>query len=463
MPNSALESLYYRMPIALQNGVFSLFCWNLARRRYNRFFHAQLARLKEMEWWSAERIENYQNSRISEIVRHAYETVPFYRRWYDEEGVRVDTIRSKSDLARLPVLTKQMVRENQHDMVSTAFERRSLVRGLTSGTTGTPLNIYLTCEGLAFQRAVWWRHKARFGLIPKDRHLTFGARVPIDQGQKRPPYWRHDYLNNRVYLSTYHISERTVHDIATYLNKEHFDFYTGYPSAMYTLASLMEQAGLRLLNRPKQIVTGADALLSKHVSVMTRVFGAPVTEQYGMVEFAGNMSRCEHGMFHEDFECCVVEAQRHDRSGSHNLLLTGWGNAAMPFIRYEVGDFGVPVGDTCACGRESAGFVSIDGRLEDYVITPDGRQLIGMNQVFEYAENAREMQLYQRTRNEVEFRIVAGEGFGDKDVHALIREFHRRAGIDDITVTISLVDQIRKSPAGKLRAVVSEVHGNPTT
>jgi len=456
MPGSLTEKIYYRMPVFVQNGIFSLAGWSLRRKRYNRCFYDQLARLKEMEWWSKGQIEEYQNSKVVETVRHAYQTVPFYRRWYDEHGVNIDAITSTSDLPKLPVLTKSLVREHQEAMVSTRVNRKWLIKGLTSGTTGTPLTVYLTADGLAFQWAVWWRHKARFGLTPGDRHLTFGARVPIDQTQSRPPYWRKDYFNHRVYLSTYHISKRTLRDIVAYLNGEHFVFYTGYPSAMFALTSLMEDAGLELTSPPRCVVTGSDALLPKYEAAVRRVFRAPVTEQYGMGEFAGNMAKCPEGLFHVDFECGLVETLPTEAFDRRRLILTGWGNPAMPFIRYEIGDYGRPSAGDCPCGRQSDGFASIDGRLEDFVIMPDGRKLIGMNQVFEYAKNAKEIQLYQPSANAVEFRVVPAEGFGKSDKDSLLREFQRRAG-GEMEVTFRLVDALERSASGKLKAVISEV------
>jgi len=77
MPASLSEKIYYKMPVVIQNGIFSVYGWNLSRKRYNRYFYEHLARLKDMEWWSSEQIEEYQNNRIAKIVTHAYETVPF--------------------------------------------------------------------------------------------------------------------------------------------------------------------------------------------------------------------------------------------------------------------------------------------------------------------------------------------------------------------------------------------------
>ena len=203
MPASSLEKLYYKMPVLIQNLIFSFYGLKLSKARYNKHFFKILRDLKESEWWTEEKIANYQDEQVRKIVRHAYETVPFYRRFYDQYNVNIDKIKTVEDLALLPVLTKQIVRENQQQMVSMVYKKKNLTKVLTSGTTGTPLTIYFTKEGLAFQWAVWWRHKARFGISFKDAHLTFGARVPIDQDSNTPPFWRKDYFNKRVYVHNF--------------------------------------------------------------------------------------------------------------------------------------------------------------------------------------------------------------------------------------------------------------------
>lgn len=456
MPAGLIEKLYYRLPVVAQNCLFSAYSWNINRKRYGGGFSQRLAELELTQWWSKEQIADYQNRQVISLVRHAYETVPFYRRWYDQCGVDVYAIKNVDDLSKLPILTKALVRENQHEMLSEKYKGKHLVKGLTSGTTGTPLNIWLTQDSLAFQWAIWWRHKARFGLSPDDRHLTFGARVPVSPDQRRPPYWRKEYFGSRVYLSTYHISENTVRDIVSYLNGQDFAFYTGYPSAIFSLASLIERHGLELTKTPRWVVTGSDALLPDYEKTIVRVFRSPVTEQYGMTEFAGNMSKCEHGKFHVDFECCHVEGSPRGSDDAHALLITGWGNPAMPFIRYELGDLGVADVAGCDCGRSSPCYAKIEGRLEDYIVTPDGRKLIGMNQVFEYAKNARQMQLFQLSGDVVEFRIVPDSGFGEEDKNALRREFIRRAG-SGMEIRFKVVDRVELSDSGKTKAVISKV------
>ncbi|WP_159309874.1 phenylacetate--CoA ligase family protein [Spiribacter roseus] len=456
MPDSILEKAYYRSPIFLQNLAFSSYGLYLRRKRFWNGFSKNLERLRETEWWSASKIAQFQEQKFVEVVRHAYETVPFYRNLYDLHGVNIDQIKSLADAYKLPTITKVDIKNNLAGLVSAQYSGCRLMRQLTSGTTGTPLTVSLTKQALNLQWAIWWRHKSRFGLCPGDRHLVFGARVPVGVNQRKPPYWRRDYINNRDYLSTYHISRRNARTIADYLNSEEFSFYTGYPSAIYDLAYLLDEKGFEITSRPNWIVSGSDSLVPRYERLISRVFGAPVTEQYGMTEFAGNISKCEKGNFHVDFECGLVEVEGGNAAEGGALILTGWGNPAMPFIRYRIGDAAVPLSGSCDCGRQSFCFSQIEGRLEDYVVTPDGRRVTGMNQVFEYVTNAIEMQVYQEQLDLIEVRVVPGPNFGARDKDEFTREFRRRAG-SEMAIKFRMVSSIDRSQSGKIKAVISDV------
>ena len=222
-----LERSYNLLPISLQNVIISIWGMRTRRQRHGKYFYEMLRFLKESEWWSQEQICDFQDRKLQQIVHHAYESVPYYRQMFDELGLHPQDIRSQQDLSKLPILTKDDVQRNYEELISRRFKRRDLHINLTSGTTGKPLAIYLTHEALQFQWAVWWRHRARFGLKFGDWFLMFGARLPVSIKQTKPPYWRYDYALNRVYLSTYHLTPSTIPEVVKWLNQQHFDFFTG--------------------------------------------------------------------------------------------------------------------------------------------------------------------------------------------------------------------------------------------
>ncbi len=457
MPDSRAERLYYAMPLVLQNAAMTLFGVRAAWERRGPGFRRRIRWLRETERWPAERIREFQDERLRAIVRHAWDTVPFYRRWYDEHGVHPSDIRGQDDLVKLPVLTKAMVRRNQEAMISTAFRRRDLRFHLTSGTTGTPLRIGKTAEAMRWQWAIWWRHRIRFGFAPGKRYLMLGARVPVPAGQDRPPFWREDRFGGRTYASAYHMAPEELPHFVDLLQRRAFPYIVGYPSALNVLATHMIREGVRLAVPPRRVITASESLLPHYEAALEEAFGAPVTDQYGMAEFAGNCSKCEEGRFHLDFECCCMEQLPvADLDGRVSLVFTGFDNPAMPFIRYEVGDYGVPGPERCGCGRASPTLEAIDGRIEDCLVTPDGRRIMGLNQVMEYGTGADEIQILQDRPDEIVVTVVEGPGYGPASERAMRRELERRLG-PGVRIRFVAVDRIRRSGSGKVRAVISTV------
>src|SRR5262245_37669988 len=97
------------------------------------------AEFEANQWRSAEEIAVLQWQRLGVLLSHAYRTVPFYRRWFDQLGARPEDIRTASDFARLPTLDKATIRQNRSGMISTAFDSKTLIASATGGSTGEPL------------------------------------------------------------------------------------------------------------------------------------------------------------------------------------------------------------------------------------------------------------------------------------------------------------------------------------
>jgi phenylacetate-CoA ligase len=142
------------------------------------------------------------------------------------------------------------------------------------------------------------------------------------------------------------------------------------------------------------------------------------------------------------------------------LVCTGLLNAAMPLVRYEVGDVGsIREGPAaCACGRTLPVLESLEGRIDDVVTTADGRRIGRLDPVFKADLKIREAQIVQETPDRIRVRIVKGEGFGEGDARALVERLEERVG--KIAVTLDYVEAIPRSANGKFKAVVSMV-GKP--
>ena len=142
----------------------------------------------------------------------------------------------------------------------------------------------------------------------------------------------------------------------------------------------------------------------------------------------------------------------------YKALVTGLGSVATPFIRYRIGDVGTRLKGACECGRPGDVFLDIDGRIEDYISTPDGRLVGRLDHIFKEQYEIEEAQIVQEDIDSIAVLIVTSDRFSDKHRKNLERDVHARLG-ERIRVDIELVPAIPREPNGKFRAVKSLVAG----
>src|SRR5262249_43323276 len=138
--------------------------------RYSGAFQELLDWLEGSQWWTKDEIVEYQSTRLKKLIDHSYNTVPYYRRLFDNHKLKPADIKSPDDLYKIPVFTKEDVRKHSHDMLSRDAHIKNLVQNKTSGTTGKSLQFYLERRAVQFRWALWWRHRRRFGVRLNAKH-----------------------------------------------------------------------------------------------------------------------------------------------------------------------------------------------------------------------------------------------------------------------------------------------------
>jgi phenylacetate-CoA ligase len=456
------EYLYPRLPVFLQNAA----CWYHGKKesqvRFGPVFESRLRQLVESEKWSASEIEAYQNEKLRALVRHAYRHVPYYRNRWRALGISPDDIRSRADLDKLPILTKEDLRQHAEEFISEKTSRRQLLARHTSGTTGKGLHFYMTREASAFQWAVWWRHRLRFGVAPGTWHASFlGQRVvPLTQG--KPPYWRWNHPMHQVLINMQSLAPAKIPSIIEFLNRRDFEFYAGYPSFLHMLAVLANEAGLRLDSPPRFVFTGAENMLDFQRRDIQAFTGAVLSDHYGCSEACVNASRCPEFVYHEDFEFCLMEGvERAPGDPVKTIVSTGLASDAFPFIRYAVGDTAVwAEGSGCRCGRQSAVLERIDGRCDDYVVTPEGARVARLDYLFKDALNVKEAQIVQDQLGEIRILLVRRQAYGMKD-ESEIRRAVKSWLSPALRVEFEYVEAVPREANGKFRGVLSRLKPSP--
>src|SRR5262249_19726812 len=98
--------------------------------------------------------------------------------------------------------------------------------------------------------------------------------------------------------------------------------------------------------------------------------------------------------------------------------------------------------------------LDVDGRVEDYVMTPDGRLVGRLDHIFKDQLRVAEAQILQETREAIEVRLVPRGAWDAASERGLLKESRSRLG-DDVRIQLRPLDSMRREPSGKFRAVKS--------
>jgi phenylacetate-CoA ligase len=457
---SKLFSLYSKLPVWAQNLACSAAGIQMRRQRFGKPFRNYLAFLDESQWWPLSQQQSYQDEQVKQVIRHAYDTVPYYRCVMDERHLSPDDITCVADLPKLPILTKQMVRQLGTELCSTAIEKSQWVGGHTGGTTGTAMQLFYQKDSAAKQWAIWWRHRERFGLNQSDEFIVFAGRDVIPISQMDPPFWRRNRTMHQTYVSIHHMTKANMKPLVDYLQTRKVKFYSGYPSAVYLVAQYLVEHEITLPHPPEVTCLGAETLLPHQKAMMEKAWGGVITDQYGASEGCGNISECESRRYHVDMEFGAIELLplEHVPATTRRIICTGFCNPVMPLIRYDIGDIAtVPEHETpCPCGRQSPQVERIDGRIESYILTPDGRQAGRLDFLFKDSAHIEEAQLVQHELESVTIKIVRNDHYTTQDEEALLTLTRRYLG-DVIRIDLEYVSAIPRTSNGKFRQIVSTI------
>jgi len=456
------KSIYGRLPSGLRNLAATWYSIRTYPTRHGRYFHESLARLKKNEWLSDDELEKIQIERLRVLLEHAGRSVPYYRTLFDELGLAPKDIATIGDLSKVPLLNKERVRKDGVGLLADGIKKSDLLCVHTSGTTGTPLDIYQTRELFQKEYAFWWFHRSWAGVALGDRTATLAGHPVTPAEQTRPPFWVRNYRENQLIFSSYHMSHENMRYYCDALGSFRPELIHGYPSSVYLVALHLNDNGITTV-RPKAVFTSSETILDHQRTEIERAFSCKVFPYYGNVERAGYIGECEEGNLHCLAEHSIVEVLGDDdrpaRPGEPGVLVcTNIDNMAMPMIRYVTNDVAIPLPpeQKCPCGRGGRLLKSVLGRVEDYVVTPDGRYVGRMDHILKGVENVKEAQIYQPSTTRIVVRVVRDASFRPEDEQALLDNTRERLGAD-IEVTFDYVARIERTGTGKFRFIVSDI------
>jgi phenylacetate-CoA ligase len=418
-----------------------------------------------------EQIYQARDRRVRQIVRHAADTVPYYREWFRQQGVDPDEIRTAEDLQRLPLVTKADVRAQPERFISQSRWARNAVPLTSSGSTGQPLTVYHDRQSVLLASAFAQRFKdvltRGFGLpwmfrsvaLISPQSASEQAALSLQRMRWAP------FRPARVRLSLLQPIEEVVAAINQY--RPHvISGYGSYLEALFTTVTMRDMP----MHRPRLVVYGAEAMSERGKRLIEDHCGIPVLSTYSSIEAVNLAFMCEERQgFHLNVDLVHVRVVGADGSSVPNgergeLVVSNLANRAMVLLNYRLSDIVVLSTERCPCRRSLPLLSSLEGRIQDVIYLADGRFLhpAQISEVFHRVLLQHHVlvqhQLIQHTFEHYELRLAtADRATFDRIVPGCVAELRKLLGPSTTIEAFYYPERLPPGPGGKVRMVQSRV------
>jgi len=432
------------------------------RRPSNKRMLEIAKKLRKSQYWKREDIEKDQKLKLRNIVKHSYENVPYYHDVFKSLGLKPDNIQGSADLRKLPLLTKDIIR-NTLDELTSSIQYEDSVNMRTGGSTGTPMKFIVNRSMQVHGQAANLRGFEWCGYEFGDKcAYLWGSSFDMSKTKSARGKIT-NIFHNRLMLNAFDLSDEKMKIYATEIKKFKPKVLRGYASALHTFSNFVQNNNIQGI-KPLAIVTTAENLFDFQRRNIEETFNCKIFDAYGSRETSLIAHECEaRDGYHISDENSIVEFLDKNNEPvapgeSGRIVITDLHNMVMPWIRYEIGDMGTPTDEKCSCGRTLSMMKSIDGRVHDMFITPDGRRIPGefFPHLFKDVDGITEYRLTQKSREKIVVEIVKSKKFKDADVQYLLKHMKEYLG-EKVEFEFVYLDRIEWPESGKRRFTVSEV------
>ncbi|MGE5363881.1 MAG: hypothetical protein ACM3SM_07090 [Bacteroidota bacterium] len=368
-------------------------------------------------------------------------------------------IRNESDFYSLPVINKEIAKENFDRIIN-----RKKISSFhnSSGTTGSGFIYPVSRNFEDHQWAIYWKFRYMYGLTTNTWCAYLIGRNILNPDRKNPPYWIKSYATAQVLFSISHLNENTIVQYLEKMIAEDLHWMHGFPSTLNYMSFLIRENGLGELAKKlnlKIITTSSETLYNYQKTIIEETFGCQVRQLYGLTEGVASIYECEKGSLHVDESFSFVEFMEDpELKDVYRIVGSSYHNEAFPLVRYDTGDtvrlFEHP--KQCPCGRKSRTVKEILGRQQDYLYLDDGTKVGGSGFFFKKAVNVKRAQIVQKEKGAAAFNIVRAAGYSNEEEEGIISEIKNKLG-NNFRYKINYVDEVKLTENGKLKFVINEI------
>ncbi len=425
----------------------------------------EINQIEKIQYFNRKNLNDYQNFHFRKLIIHAYNNVQFYKLWFRNNNLYLTDVKKVSDIKRLPILTKDLIRKNFHKFISINFKKYKPHLQMTSGSTGVPFKFFIDKYANIRYRASIWRILRTFNVKFSDKQAILRGTLVKEHGQQQAFLWKFNFLSKSIAFNTFHLNEINCKKIISQIIQFKPKLLMVYPMALYTLSLYIKKYGISFPSL-KMILSSSESFSQEHRDFISKTFKCPFIDLYGQSELALHAYECKPVKgYHVVEENNILELldKNHQEVSEGELgriIGTNLFNFSMPLIRYSTEDLAIMGGDECACGRNTKKLKSIQGRILDQIITEDKSIISGISFyhywkhiISEKIPNISYIQLIQPKIDEIIVKIIPDKKYNQNEEKTIINELKKFIG----NLKISFKYITKREDAQKWRFTVSNL------
>jgi phenylacetate-CoA ligase len=418
--------------------------------RRNPFYYSSARRqLAALEASGFEERRAWTNERLREVLHLARRTA------YGRE------VGGGLEPESWPLLEKETLRDRFEKFVV----RRDWLNApaSTGGTTGVPLRLMRSLDGVVFEQACQDQLIEKLGGDPRrDRVAILRGDNVKDPSDLRPPHWLHANGGRCMIFSSNVLMKETVADYAAALEAFAPRLLCAYPTSLEFLCRLLNAAGRRL--RIPLVLTSSEVLKPEAWKLARETLQCEMADYYGQAErvaFAYALAPRSY-RFLPGYAYLELIPYGNDLAADSGTLYeivgTSFWNRTMPLVRYRTGDlvrlsagWGKRERDQVTLGLRA--FSGVLGREQEILVCPRGVRLTGIDHIPRDVRNVLRIQVVQESLEHVRICVLPGPGFSRRDAEQLL--LNARAKVPDtMSVEVETVELLERTPRGKTPLVI---------
>lgn len=447
--------------------IFAYRLMNLRDGYHQVFTHKN--RFKQFAFDSHENVRLQSVQRLQSILKHAYNSSSYYHGLLETicfDSYKFDPLET---LQQIPFLTKKIIEENKHRIVSSKFSPKALELSYTGGSSGTPTSFFRDRLCSAIRKGRQLGILELCGYYSGDRcGLIWGVHDDLlDQSGKQTLKSKfRKFASGKETLYCTIIDENYLSEYYNRLKSFKPEILYGYPNAINAFAEFINEKKLRPIT-VKTVICTAERLTDGQRKLFRDVFSGEVFNLYCTREHGAIGFECrEHKGFHLDVGSAYVEIIANGlpvKVGQvGEIIVTDLLNYGMPFLRYKIGDIGSLAEQACTCGCNLPLMKDFGGRVSDMLFRSDGSMVAGIMLVDMFLDDPliANMQIVQKQINEIDIFLETKGAFTENEKKRISYEVKKKLG-DKTNLKIKVVEYIPRNPnSGKFQEVICQISPN---